>query len=169
MTTVRPVCPEQDATAVAEVSVAAWRVAYAGVMPHEYLDARDPARLAEGMRRAWEDPERTERVLVAEQEGRVVGFAVHGPDRDGPASTGELVAINVHPDVFGTGVGTRLLAAAKEELRGAGFARAVLWVVPANARARRFYVREGWTHDGVDRSTTLQGITIDVTRYSREL
>lgn len=69
MTTVRRVLPAQDAAAVAEVSVAAWRVAYAGVMPQEYLDARDPARLAEGMRRVWEDPDGTERVLVAEQAG----------------------------------------------------------------------------------------------------
>jgi len=154
---------------VAEVSVAAWRVAYEGVMPQEFLDGRDPARLAEGMRRVWADPGRTEQVLVAEQEGRVVGFAVHGPDRDEPSSTGELVALNVHPEVFGTGVAARLLGAAQQELRRAGFTRAVLWVVPANARARRFYAREGWTHDGVDRTTTVQGITVDVTRYSRAL
>lgn len=75
----------------------------------------------------------------------------------------------MHPDVFGTGVATDLLGAAQEELRGAGFARAVLWVVRANARARRFYTREGWAHDSVDRTATVQGITVDVTRYSREL
>lgn len=149
--------------------MAAWRTAYAGLMPQEYLDTRDPALLAEGMRRVWEDPDRTEQVLVAEQDGRIVGFAVHGRDRDEAAATGELVALNVHPEVFGTGVATRLLEAAQEELRGAGFTRAVLWVVPVNARARRFYAREGWTHDGVDSTTTVQGITIDVTRYSRAL
>jgi GNAT superfamily N-acetyltransferase len=136
-------------------------------MPQEFLDGRDPALLAEGMRRVWADPGRTEQVLVAEREGRVVGFTVHGPDRDGAAGTGELVALNVHPEVFGTGVATLLLGAAQQELRRAGFARAVLWVVPANARARRFYAREGWTHDGVDSSTTVQGVTVDVTRYSR--
>jgi GNAT superfamily N-acetyltransferase len=121
------------------------------------------------MRRAWEDPDRPEQVLVAEQGGRVVGFAVHGADRAATATTGELVAMNVHPDVFGTGVAVRLLEAAQEALQEAGFTRAVLWVVPANVRARRFYAREGWTHDGVDDTTTLQGVTVDVTRYSRQL
>ena len=157
--------------------MAAWHVAYTGVMPQEFLDDRDPALLADSLRRAWQDPGRTEQVLVAEQDGRVVGFAVHGAERHAPVptggtadtATGELVALNVHPEVFGTGVATLLLGAVQHDLRRAGFARAVLWVVPANARARRFYAREGWTHDGVDSTTTVQGITVDVTRYSRTL
>jgi GNAT superfamily N-acetyltransferase len=50
-------------------------------------------------------------VLVAEQDGRVVGFAVAGAAKD-PQGAGELYAINVDPDHWGTGAGRALLVAA---------------------------------------------------------
>jgi GNAT superfamily N-acetyltransferase len=68
----------------------------------------------------------------------VVGFALVGPAQD-PAGAGQLYAINVDPDHWGTGAGRALLAAAQAELVRLGYREAVLWVLPGNACARRFY------------------------------
>lgn len=75
----------------------------------------------------------------------MAGMCAFGPARDaGDTDNGELYAINVHPRVWGTGLGTGLLHAAKRGLAGS----AHLWVVDGNARARRFYERHDWQADG---------------------
>lgn len=145
-----------DEAAVAHVHVAAWRAAYVGIMPATYLA---------GLRE--DDRARTYRfgtagapmTLIAEGTGAdacsgIVGFAALGTSSDGVAQ-GELYALNVHPDYWGRGVGSRLLAAAVEALRAAGVTRATLWVVAANQRARRFYEQRGWRPDGTGRTESL--------------
>ena len=111
---------------------------YCEQMPDEHLDGLRPEEQAT----VWEQGLRRDRdrdpVLVAEEAGRVVGFAVVGPAQN-PEGAGELYAITVDPDHWGTGAGRALLAAAQAELTRLGYAEAVLWVLPDNARARRFY------------------------------
>jgi putative acetyltransferase len=74
---------------------------------------------------------RDHELWVAEEEGRVVGFAAIGEST--------LGHIYVHPDFHGCGLGTALLEKTKE-LRPSGF---TLWTFPANERACRFYERHG--------------------------
>jgi ribosomal protein S18 acetylase RimI-like enzyme len=105
--------------------------------------------------------------------GEVVGFAMVRPEQargDAAAEPGrgELAAINVHPAAWGTGAGTALLDAAERTLAQQGFPRAVLWVAAQNPRARRFYERQGWTHDGVDTVDEIGG-PVPTTRYSKSL
>lgn len=162
-----------DAAALARVHVAAWRGAYRGHMPDAYLDAMDPDRWERGWDRMFAEG-RTRHLLVAERAGAVVGFVDVGPERepDGPpASTprGELYAINVHPDAWGTGAGPALLEDAHRSLRALGFADAVLWVLPGNARARRFYERAGWSDEGTEKTATVNGVEVLERRYARAL
>ena len=66
-------------------------------------------------------------VWIAELDCRVAGFL---------AVSGDLLEhLYVHPDLHGVGIGTALLAKARE-LRPAGFR---LWVFQANVQARHFY------------------------------
>ena len=77
-------------------------------------------------------------------DGVVVGFAAAGPEHDGRAAgIGELYAINLDPQVWGRGLGRALLRDMTAELAGLGYREAVLWVVPQNDRARRFYESDG--------------------------
>ena len=62
-----------------------------------------------------------------------------------------LEALYVRPQAWGSGVADELHAWAIEELRAACVATARLWVLEANARARRFYERRGWCADGTSR------------------
>ena len=106
--------------------------------------------------------------MVAEDNGRVVGFALVGRARD-PEGSGQLYAINVDPDHWGMGVGRALLAAAQAELVRLGYTEAVLWVLPGSARARRFYEVAGWVDDGAQRTGEAWGIEFTEVRYRRPL
>jgi GNAT superfamily N-acetyltransferase len=106
-------------------------------------------------------------VLVAEADGRVVGFAVIRPsaDADADASTGELDGLYVDPASWGVGVGRDLLAAATAALRDRGFVEATLWTAAENHRPRRIYERAGWRADGEARHRELGGVAFDELRY----
>jgi GNAT superfamily N-acetyltransferase len=67
----------------------------------------------------------------------------------------------------GTGAGRALLEAAQAELARLGFDETVLWVLPANARARRFYELAGWASDGTERTVDALGVTVPEVRYRR--
>lgn len=70
-------------------------------------------------------------VWVAEEGGRVVGFAALSPDM--------LTHMYVHPNAQGRGAGGALLVKAKEQ-RPNGF---TFWVFQQNEPARRFYEARG--------------------------
>lgn len=73
---------------------------------------------------------------VAERDGEIVGVAVRAGS--------ELRSLYVVPEAWGTGVAQALTHAALAAIAADGHPEATLWVVEDNARARRFYEREGW-------------------------
>jgi len=165
MVTVRP-ATVADAPAMGRLVVRAWRAAYRGHMPDAYLDglrAEDRVAYWDGQLRR---ESRRGAVLVVERAGEVVGFAAAGPSPD-PEGAGELYAINVDSDHWGTGAGRALLEAAQAELDRMGFTESVLWVLPGNARARRFYERAGWAADGAEKTSEAFGVSFDEVRYRR--
>ncbi|MFH1468426.1 MAG: GNAT family N-acetyltransferase [Pseudomonadota bacterium] len=163
-----------DAPAIAALLVRAWREAYAAILPAEVLaaqrvDAREPR-----IRALLEGSEPDHTMHVAERDGRIVGFVGFGaarenPIRPAPAGVGEVFGIYLDPDAFGSGAGATLLALAEGQL-AARFQRAVLWTFEDNARARRFYERQGWRHDGAVAPYPRPGCTgVRVVRYQRVL
>jgi ribosomal protein S18 acetylase RimI-like enzyme len=158
----------QDAPALDRLNVRLVQAAYGGQLPDERLDRLRPEERAAGWERGLRRDRDRDPVLVAQQDDRVVGFAVVGPAQD-PEGAGELYAINVDPDHWGTGVGSPLLAAAQAELARLGYPEAVLWVLPDNARARRFYELAGWTTDGTQRTSKVLGVVVPEVRYRRRL
>jgi ribosomal protein S18 acetylase RimI-like enzyme len=120
MTAVRRAEPA-DAPAVAETFTAA----FAGLTYLPKLHTADEDRAFFGRVVAEHE------VWVAEQDGRIVGFAALSDD--------VLEHIYVRPDLQGRGIGGALLDVAKQR-RPNGFG---LWVFQQNAGARRFYERHG--------------------------
>jgi GNAT superfamily N-acetyltransferase len=115
-----------ESDVVADVHAASATVAFA------HIYGGEPFPLAR-TRERW----RTfaDRIVVADEAGRVVGFAAF--------DDAELHALYVLPERQGRGLGDRLLAAAGPV--------GVLWVLEGNARGRRFYERRGWRPDGTAR------------------
>lgn len=163
----------EDAEALGAVHVHAWQAAYrGGLMPDDYLDSLSAEERAEMWRTALEQPPgpRRSRFVVESTSGSVVGFILVGPEGgDDGTLVGELFAINVDPDHWGTGAGRALHDAGIEALRDAGFDRAVLWVHPDNARARSFYESLGWQSDDVTRQAEVLGVEVPELRYSISL
>lgn len=161
-----------DAHGIAEVHVGTWRAAYAGIVPQSHLDGLSVGKRAELWTGLLEKgvPARMA-VWVADDGGRVVGFANAGPCRDDGADDvlGELRAIYVAPSHWDTGLGAALHDAAVGSLRGEGFSAATLWVLAANRRARAFYERRGWRPDGLEKAIALAGSDLAELRYRLEL
>lgn len=141
-------------------------------MPDDYLDSLSADERAEIWRTALEQPlgPRRSRFVVEDTSGAVIGFILVGPEGgDDDTPTGELFAINVDPDHWGTGAGRVLHDAGVDALSDAGFDRAVLWVHPDNARARSFYESLGWQSDEVTRQAEVLGVEVPEVRYSISL
>lgn len=167
---VRPARPE-DAESIGRVHVETWQSCYRGQIPDEVLDTLSVTQRAEQWhRRLCAEPLRGA-VFVAEVDDEVGGFASCGAagGDHGIEGAGELEAIYVHPRLWGTGTGHGLLQAAERWLRDAGFPTAMLWVLTANARARRFYEIAGWRFDGLEKMYERDGHEIPEVRYVREL
>ncbi|MAT06559.1 MAG: GNAT family N-acetyltransferase [Acidimicrobiaceae bacterium] len=161
-----------DADALGRVHVRAWQAAYKdGLMPDEYLDSLSEADRASMWRASLENrPSARTTRLVAAVDDEVVGFALVGPAGGDPdADIGELYAINVDPDHWGTGAAQALIDAAMQTLLASGFASAVLWVHPDNQRARSFYAAQEWIVDGIDRQQEVLGVVVPETRLSLTL
>jgi GNAT superfamily N-acetyltransferase len=110
-------------------------------------------------------------VLVAEQGGELVGFAVvrASGDEDAGPVTGELDGLYTDPSVWGQGVGHALHDTAVERLAAAGFEDATLWTAEENHRPRRIYERAGWAADGTVRTRHMYGVDFVELRYRRPL
>ena len=159
-----------DADRIGAIQICAWQATYRGVMPDAYLDELDVDDRAAYWRRQVLALLPSQRLKVIVDDGVVVGFAAAGPEHDGgAASTGELYAINLDPRVWGRGLGRALLRDMTVELAGLGYRQAVLWVVPENHRARRFYESEEWRNDHVRRDDEVFGIVVPEMRYRRLL
>jgi ribosomal protein S18 acetylase RimI-like enzyme len=170
--TIRPPTPA-DAPALGAVHVRSWQRAYrGGSMPDAYLDGLSADDRAQAWADALQGPARPGVVrLVSESEdGQLVGFIVVGPATGDPSSEhGEVYALNVDPAAWSGGHGRRLLEAGTAALTAAGFAEAVLWVHPDNARARSFYASAGWRPTADVRRQEVFGVEVPEVRYHRDL
>ncbi len=164
MPSVRRAVPA-DAHDVARVHVRSWQWAYQGLLAQEYLDGLEPEAWATRYtfgRMGFQLPS----TQVAVDGSTVCGLVTTGLCRDDDLSNfGELMAIYVDPAYLRTGVGRLLMTAARIRLRRVGVSAAALWVLDGNARARRFYERDGWRCDGTQRTSTYGDMAVDEVRY----
>lgn len=161
-----------DAPAIAALLVRAWRVAYADILPAEVLAAQQVEAREPRIRALLQGSEPDHTLYVAEWDGRVVGFVGFGaarenPVRPAPQGVGEVFGLYLDPPEFGSGAAVALLSLA-EGLLATRFQRAVLWTFEHNTRARRFYERQGWVHDGAVAPYPRPGCAgVRVVRYQR--
>ena len=160
-----------DGSQIGLVHARTWQATYRGLLPQPFLDGLDAAKRG----KYWEqylseDARPGETVLVAEEDGVVVGFASVGPSRDEDANgKGEVRAIYLLAERWGRGIGRALLDAALNTQRQAGYTQATLWVLETNARARQFYEAGGWARDGATKQDDGRGFPITEVRYRRQL
>lgn len=95
--------------------------------------------------------------LAADDAGRVVGWCdIRRETIPVYAHCGHL-GMGLHPDYRGRGLGERLIRAALDAARAAGFERIELSVYGRNTRAAALYRRVGFVHEG----TRVRGKKVD--------
>jgi GNAT superfamily N-acetyltransferase len=159
-----------DAPAIAAVQVRAWPELYAGLLPAEVLPT-DVDAVAEQWRQVLARPaDARNRVLVALERNRVVGFAVISPATDpdcDPVADAELQELVVDPDERGKGHGSRLLQAVADTMQADRFTRAVTWTLAGADDLRRFLTEAGWGADTAHRELDLDGTGSTVVKQVR--
>ena len=155
-----------DERAVAGVHVRAWKSAYRGLLPDEYLDALEPEDRIPRYTLGAGEPV----TLLAIEGGSVLGFATFGASRDEDAAeSGELFALYVDPGRQRAGAGRALLAQTRARLAARGHEQAIVWVLRGNDGAERFYEADGWSRDGATRREDPWGVLSEVFRLRRAL
>ena len=115
-------------------------------------------------------PTFAERFILALEGEEILGFVTTGPSQDPQnPGAGEVMALYVDPDHWGSGSGRALIAAGRERLCAIGFTAAILWVLDGNTNAERFYDADGWTRDGSRRIDRPWGSAVHELRYRRLL
>ena len=128
----------------AHVHWASWHAAYTGLIDQAYLDKLTPQKCEEIAYR-WPD-----NILIAKDGERVLGFLGYGNGGEDAPDTGVIFALYVLPEFWGTGVGQRLFDAGLTYL--SAYPKIVLWVLKGNARAIRFYEKNGFCADGEEKA-----------------
>jgi ribosomal protein S18 acetylase RimI-like enzyme len=159
-----------DAPAIAELQLRSWREKYAGLLPADALPGDVDAAAAAWRASLTRPGDARNRVLVALERNRVVGFAVCSPAADpdcDPIADAELAELTVDAADRGRGHGSRLLQAAAETLAADRFRRAVLWVLAGDDAMRSFVTGAGWAPDGAHRELDLDGSGTTVVKQVR--
>lgn len=123
-----------DAGPIADIWWSGWQDGHLGNVPAELVAARSAASFRERANA------RVAELTVAEVDGRVAGFVLVSGD--------EVEQVYVDSAHRGKGVAPVALAEAERLVASAGYDRAWLAVATGNARARRFYERQGWIDEG---------------------
>jgi ribosomal protein S18 acetylase RimI-like enzyme len=154
----------RDSAAIACIHVEAWRDAYADLMPANYLAQLDPkieaARWARSLGIGQND-----RTLVAEVEGKVVGYASIGAARGHAPGAGEIYALYVETDWREQGIGRAIVETAFTRFRQRGLTTAFIWCLEGNTAARGFYLRCAGKLLGERRLESVRGISLPVVGF----
>nr|WP_298413289.1 GNAT family N-acetyltransferase [uncultured Halomonas sp.] len=134
----------EDARAIADIHVEAWRTAYRSIVSNDYLDTLSVDEKASVWREAI--TRGVPQLLVARVENAIVGWIASGACRDEGAKDdeGEIWALYVKPACWSKGVGRQLWCQAREYLIAQGCKTVRLWVLADNAQAIGFYQAMGF-------------------------
>jgi GNAT superfamily N-acetyltransferase len=153
-----------DATAIGAVHVAAWRSAYPGILPDDYLARLSPTRMALQYRATIASGST---VMVAASRGqgpRIVGFTTAGPPRTPGLGDAEIETLYVLDDWRDQGVGRRMMRAAAAQLQARGCASLFVWVLRDNPS--RWFYRHLGGHPAAEGQTRLAGVALPQVAYS---
>jgi GNAT superfamily N-acetyltransferase len=134
-----------DAPALGEMHAQSWTETYPGLVPEELLvEMSDPARRRAAWARNLAEPLLPGGVLLALEDGAVLGFIAVCRARDAALGTaGEVAALYLLRRAQRRGLGRALLGEGARVLLDAGCADAAAWVLDGNAPARAFYRATG--------------------------
>ncbi|NRA54954.1 MAG: GNAT family N-acetyltransferase [Gammaproteobacteria bacterium] len=159
-----------DENRIAEIHISAWQKAYAGIMEDNFLASLKLGEIIDLWHQSITQVSLGS-LAVVEKNGIIEGFSVFGPASDKELQGGmasELVAINICPKYWRSGMGGKLLDYVINELLSRGYEFVYLWVATENKRARAFYQAYGFICENLTKiNERFSGI--EETRYVLKL
>jgi len=136
-----------DASAMADVHIRSWEVAYRGLMPDDFITEQNQCRL-DRFRTTLSAENRFH--YVVEKDGVIVGNLSLGPARDDDADDTcyEIYGLYLLPAYFRQGIGSVAMRWSFCQARRLGKSAMLLWVLQGNEGSIKFYQSQGFTFDG---------------------
>ncbi|MEB7779874.1 GNAT family N-acetyltransferase [Mammaliicoccus fleurettii] len=134
---------ESDIESIAKVHYESWITIYKGIVPDSYLDSLSLESYIE-KHHMFNAP-----CIVAEVDGKVVGFLMYSKDKDEDTSDkcGEIMVIYLLQEYQHKGIGTLLMNEAEKRMKSE-FDQLSLWVLEDNIPTVKFYEKMGFEKDG---------------------
>lgn len=155
-----------DAKVMGEIHSASWKVTYKGIVPDSFLDRISAESRANYFLKAL--TERFEEDVLIYVDDKAVGLMTIGKcrDEDQQDFCGEIWGIYLLPEYWDKGIGKHFITWGLQEMKARGYQKVTLWVLEDNIRARRFYEKIGFTHDGTVKEIFL-GKKLNEVRYEK--
>ncbi len=148
---IKPMETDDEKRGKAHVHWQSWHEAYQGIVSHDYLEKLTTEKCEEW---AFQWPENT---YVALDNDTVIGFVCYFGKGDDDPDVGEINAIYILSEYYGTGVAQKLMDVGLEKLKN--YSHKELWVLKDNPRAIRFYEKYGFKKDGSEKDLKSLGAT----------
>ena len=166
---IREVLPE-EAYDYTTLHIACWQSAYRKIISEEYMQnmLEDIDNRAERCRRDLTTPGEW-KFYCAMLDDIMIGRLILCKSRDDDKrDVGEVAAIYLLEEYWDKGYGRKMMDYALNKLEVMGFHEVVVWVLEANHRARRFYEKMGFYHDGTSKEIIIDKPLVEI-RYVREI
>ncbi len=149
---------QSDCDGIGKVYCDSWKAAYQNMLPKAYLASLTAENCVP-------DKVSANDIVLAGQE-RVLGICHISEARSRDEKEwGEVVAIYLLPEIWGSGVGSELLQSAVRKLKQNGLKNVCLWVLKDNIRARKFYEKNGFIKSGNEREIEIAECNISEVEY----
>ena len=149
------IADQKDSNIVGNVHFMAWKSAYRGIFPDEYIDSDTPSKRSEEFLDSIKDDRCT--YFLLEEAGQAAGI-VKIREED---NTLEIESIYILDEYRGKGFGRQFIDFIKA--KGA-WTEICLWVLESNSHARRFYENNGFVLSGKTRMI-MRGIEYKQLQY----
>ena len=160
---------EDDARSLGIVYSQSYQVAFKGIIPDKILnDVFSPEKRTEGLQREISEGIPANAILF--NDDKPAGILTYGRSKDVDLDDTflEILRIYILPTYWGQNIGTELINWGINEIQNKGCKKITLWVLEENSRARKFYEKMGFIHDGITRVIDVGKELIDL-RYIKNL
>lgn len=160
---------KEDADTIALIYSKSFQQAFKGIIPDDFLNGKFSF---ENLRKqlAKELDEGTTSNCIILKDDIPVGMLTFMKDsyKERDESEIDLGRIYLLPEYWGKNVAIEFINWLSKELKSKGYSKVALWVVEENLRARKFYEKVGFAHDGEIRIIN-PGREIKEYRYTKQL
>lgn len=155
----------KDAAAIADVHVRSWQSAYKGILPEGFLSNLNK----QSRKEMWSTFIKNDGKLYVLEKSLcgIFGFLSLERARDSDLTDAiELSSIYLHPKHYNRGAGSAFWREVEPTIRASCV---YLWVLSRNERGKAFYLKNGFTPDGVKKSFRIGNQDFQESRFTKQL